>query len=47
LWGINIYPGLDADERIEFDSMISLRPGQGKNLNIIKRNLKIRAGIKI
>lgn len=29
LWGINIYPSLPIDERIEFDSMINLRPSQG------------------
>ncbi|MFH0887053.1 MAG: DUF5674 family protein [bacterium] len=29
LWGINIYPDLAGDERIEFDSMINLRPAQG------------------
>lgn len=29
LWGINIYPSLSIDERIEFDSMINLRPSQG------------------
>lgn len=28
LWGINIYPDLPAEEWIEFDSMINLRPGQ-------------------
>ncbi len=28
LWGINIYPDLDKSERIEFDSMINLRPSQ-------------------
>jgi hypothetical protein len=31
LWGINIYPGLPEEERIEFDSMINLRPSQGNN----------------
>lgn len=31
LWGINIYPELQDDERIEFDSMINLRPSQGNN----------------
>ena len=31
LWGINIYPDLDKEERIEFDSMINLRPSQGNN----------------
>jgi hypothetical protein len=29
LWGINIYPDLPKDERIEFDSMINIRPRQG------------------
>ncbi len=28
LWGINIYPDLEKSERIEFDSMINLRPSQ-------------------
>ena len=28
LWGINIYPDKENDERIEFDSMINLRPSQ-------------------
>lgn len=31
LWGINIYPELNIDERIEFDSMINLRPSQGNS----------------
>lgn len=29
LWGINIYPDLAEDDRIEFDSMINVRPSQG------------------
>ena len=29
LWGINIYPDGDAEDWIEFDSMINLRPSQG------------------
>ncbi len=29
LWGINIYPELDKDNYLEFDSMINLRPSQG------------------
>ena len=31
LWGINIYPDLDKNERVEFDSMINLRPSQGNS----------------
>jgi hypothetical protein len=29
LWGINIYPELQGEDRVEFDSMINLRPSQG------------------
>ena len=29
LWGINLYPEMDGDDFIEFDSMINIRPGQG------------------
>ncbi|MGH7624039.1 MAG: DUF5674 family protein [Gemmatimonadaceae bacterium] len=29
LWGINLYPDLPATERVEFDSMINVRPSQG------------------
>jgi len=28
LWGINIYPDLPVEGRIEFDSMINLKPSQ-------------------
>ncbi len=31
LWGINIYPELPKEERIEFDSMINLRPSKGNS----------------
>ena len=29
LWGINIYPELVGPDRIEFDSVINIRPSQG------------------
>jgi hypothetical protein len=29
LWGINLYPDLPADQWIEFDSMINVRPSAG------------------
>jgi hypothetical protein len=29
LWGINIYPDQVGEDRIEFDSMINVRPSQG------------------
>jgi len=35
LWGINIYPDLPVDERVEFDSMINLRPRQGNRTRSI------------
>jgi len=33
LWGINLYPEIEGDDFIEFDSMINIRPSQG---NIIR-----------
>ena len=29
LWGINLYPAIEGEDWIEFDSMINLRPAQG------------------
>ncbi len=29
LWGINLYPDLEVDDFVEFDSMINVRPNQG------------------
>lgn len=29
LWGVNLYPEMQGDEFIEFDSMINMRPSQG------------------
>lgn len=29
LWGINLYPEVEGDSFIEFNSMINLRPSQG------------------
>lgn len=29
IWGINLYPSLEGDDLIEFDSMINLRPSFG------------------
>lgn len=29
LWGINLYPEIEIDDWIEFDSMINLRPSVG------------------
>lgn len=29
LWGVNLYPEMQGDEFIEFDSLINMRPSQG------------------
>jgi hypothetical protein len=29
VWGINLYPDAAAADRVEFDSLINVRPGQG------------------
>jgi len=29
LWGINVYPDMEDDDFVEFDSMINMRPSQG------------------
>jgi len=44
LWGINIYPEISADDWVEFDSMINLRPAQGNRSRGID-DLKIRKKI--
>ena len=47
LWGINLYPEIEGDEFIEFDSMINMRPSQGnrssgvENKEISKEIVKI------
>lgn len=44
LWGINIYPELEGDERIEFDSMINLKPHLGNRTRGVE-NPEIREKI--
>jgi hypothetical protein len=29
LWGINLYPDVQGDDRVEFDSLINMKPSQG------------------
>ena len=36
LWGINIYPDLPRSERVEFDSMINIRPSQGNRSRAVE-----------
>ena len=45
LWGINIYPDMKPEERIEFDSMINLRPAQNNRTRGVE-NAEIREKIK-
>jgi len=44
LWGINLYPAIDGEDFIEFDSMINIRPGQGNRSRGVE-NEKIRKKI--
>lgn len=49
LWGINIYPGVEDESWIEFDSMINIRPSQGNRSRSIEDKTiqdKIRAIVK-
>lgn len=36
LWGINLYPELEGDAFIEFDSMINLRPSQNNRSRAVE-----------
>jgi len=37
LWGINLYPDKPAEEWIEFDSMINVRPSGGNRSRYVER----------
>jgi hypothetical protein len=45
LWGINIYPELEGSDRIEFDSVINIRPSQGNRSRGVD-DLEIREKIR-
>jgi hypothetical protein len=45
LWGINLYPGLEGDDFVEYDSMINLRPSQG-NLGLGVEDSAMRKRIR-
>lgn len=45
VWGINLYPDLPAEEWIEFDSMINLKPRQGNRTRGVE-GPEIRTRIK-
>jgi hypothetical protein len=36
LWGINLYPFLEEESMIEFDSMINIRPAQGNRSRTVE-----------
>ena len=41
LWGINLYPELEIEEFVEFDSMINLRPSFGnKTRSVDDKNIQ-------
>ena len=45
LWGINLYPELNGDDFIEFDSMINLRPSRGNSSRSVD-DVQIQAQIR-
>ena len=44
VWGINLYPSMEPDTMIEFDSMINIRPSQGNRSRSVEDEA-IRAAI--
>lgn len=43
LWGINLYPEIEDDDFIEFDSMINMRPSLGnRSRGVDDENLRIK-----
>jgi hypothetical protein len=41
LWGINLYPDIEGDDFIEFDSLINIRPNQGnRNRGVNDENIQ-------
>ncbi|MBI3573393.1 MAG: hypothetical protein HY092_04295 [Candidatus Kerfeldbacteria bacterium] len=47
LWGINIYPDQSADQWIEFDSMINIRPSQGNRSRSVENEATQKQIIEI
>jgi len=45
LWGFNIYPDKPDDERIEYTSLINIRPSQG-NLSLEIKNDDLKAQMR-
>lgn len=44
LWGFNIYPDLEGDDFVEFDSLINIRPRQNNRSRDVE-NPEVRAKI--
>ena len=44
LWGVNLYPGAQKDQLVEFDSMINVRPHLGNRTRGVE-SLEIRQKI--
>ena len=45
LWGINLYPFLEGDDFLEFDSMINIRPAQNNRSRGVE-NVEVQNQIK-
>ena len=45
LWGINIYPEIEGDDFLEFDSLINIRPRQNNRSRGVE-DIKIQQQIK-
>lgn len=45
LWGVNVYPGKPREERVEYSSLINIRPSQG-NRSISIQDPQRRAAIR-
>lgn len=45
LWGINLYPGKEGAEWLEFNSMINIRPSQGNRSRGVE-NMEIQGKIR-
>ena len=45
LWGFNLYPEMEGDDFLEFDSLINIRPNQGNRSRSVE-NEEIQKVIK-
>ena len=46
LWGFNIYPAKNKEERLEYTSFINIRPKQG-NMQMEVKDIKFREQMKV